>query len=58
MNEKRGHSDKPDEGVQEPEGDQDRKRWEERLKRIARAKPDADAPPHDPVVRKKPQEKG
>jgi hypothetical protein len=34
--------------------DEDEKRWEERLRRVARhAEPEEPAPPRDPVVRKK-----
>jgi len=37
----------------EPGTEVDEGRWERRLKRVARAKADAEEPPRDPIVRKK-----
>jgi hypothetical protein len=52
MDDKQAQSDKFKQAARELEADEDEKRWEERLKRVARAKTHPDRPPHDPVVRK------
>jgi hypothetical protein len=45
-------SEKLKKAARQVEADEDEKRWEERLKRVARVKTLPDPPPHDPVVRK------
>jgi hypothetical protein len=50
--EQRTESDKFKKAARELGADTDEKRWEERLKRVARAKAQPDPPPYDPVVRK------
>ncbi len=52
-------SDKFKEAARELEADEDEKRWEERLRRVARHDEFNEAvEPHDPVVRKVAKKKG
>ncbi len=50
---KRSQSDKFKDAARKVEADEDEKHWEERLKRVARHRPDDDDALRDPVVRKK-----